>query len=99
MWQNKQFAFSGRFRASAALLPMKVVLYVAIVLLTLLHQDFWLWDDPTLVLGFLPAGLAYHVLYSFLTAGLWWFAVTLAWPEEIETFAAMKRDEDESGQP
>ena len=73
---------------------MRAVLYVAIVLLTLLHQDFWLWDDPTLVLGFLPAGLAYHVLYSLLTAALWWFAIRFAWPDDAEAFAEMQPGDD-----
>ena len=73
---------------------MKAVLYVAIVLLTLLHQDFWLWDDPTLVLGFLPAGLAYHVVYSLLTAALWGFAIWFAWPDDTEAFAEMQPGDD-----
>jgi hypothetical protein len=33
----------------------------------LLHQDFWLWDDPTVLLGFLPIGLAYHALHCVAT--------------------------------
>jgi hypothetical protein len=73
---------------------MKAALYIAILLLTVLHQDFWLWDDTTIVLGFLPAGLAYHVLFSLLTAALWCFAIRFAWPEDAEAFAEMKPDGD-----
>ena len=57
------------------------------VLLAILHQDFWLWDDTTLVLGFLPSGLAYHMVYSLVTALLGWLAVTYAWPHETEQLA------------
>lgn len=32
-----------------------------------LHQDFWNWQRPELVLG-LPAGLLYHLLYCFVVA-------------------------------
>ena len=73
---------------------MKTSLYLAIVLLTVLHQDFWLWDDTTLVFGFLPAGLAYHVLFSLLTALLWLFAIRFAWPEDAEAFAEMDAGDD-----
>ncbi|MCB9681707.1 MAG: DUF3311 domain-containing protein [Alphaproteobacteria bacterium] len=59
----------------------RIVLAV-VVLLALLHQDTWLWDDPTLVLGFLPAGLAWHVGLSLVAAGVWWAVTRFAWPED-----------------
>ena len=59
----------------------------AVVVLAILHQDFWFWDDRTLVLGFLPIGLAYHALYSIAAATLWAAAVRLAWPTRIEQWA------------
>ncbi len=40
----------------------KTAVYLGILVLGLLHQDFWFWDDPTLIFGFLPVGLAYHAL-------------------------------------
>ena len=40
----------------------KKLTYFAILVLALIHQDFWLWDDGTLLFGFLPIGLAYHVV-------------------------------------
>ena len=42
---------------------MKGWVWIAVLVLALLHQDFWLWDDATLVAGFLPIGLAYHAAY------------------------------------
>ncbi len=74
----------------------KKLVYLAILLLTVLHQDFWLWDDPTLVFGILPAGLAYHVLYSIATAAVWALAVRYAWPSDVETFAEARQDSDEA---
>lgn len=54
-------------------------LVVALVLLALLHHDFWFWDEPRWVLG-LPAGLLYHVLYCVAAAALMALAVRRAWP-------------------
>ena len=33
---------------------------LALALLFVLHQDFWLWSDGSIVLG-LPVGLTYHI--------------------------------------
>lgn len=59
----------------------------AFAALFLLHQDCWNWDNRTLVFGFLPAGLAYHALFS-LTAATFWYGVTrFAWPSSVERWA------------
>jgi len=62
--------------------PFLLTLMVAAVIL--LHQDFWFWTDKTLVLGFLPIGLAYHVGFSFLAAAAMWVLVRFAWPASLE---------------
>ena len=54
--------------------------WALIALLVVLHQDTWLWDDPTLVGGVLPAGLAWHAAYSVVAALLWLLVVRFAWP-------------------
>lgn len=59
------------------------VLFVALAAFVLLHQDSWFWDDATVVLGFLPSGLAYHAAYSLATAALWAAVARLAWPENL----------------
>ena len=70
------------------------IVFFFVVLFMALHHDFWLWDDKTLIFGFLPSGLAYHALYS-LVMGLFWFCVVkFAWPHAIEKFA----EEDESSE-
>lgn len=63
---------------------MKLLLAVVVIVVVLLHQDFWFWNDKTLVLGFLPAGLAYHVGYSFLAAATMGLLVRFAWPTRLE---------------
>jgi len=64
---------------------MKKLVFVMIVLLALVHQDFWWWDqiDP-LVLGFIPIGLAYQAGVSVVAAILWALAVRYCWPAGLE---------------
>jgi len=60
-------------------------LFAALVLLVIaLHQDFWLWNNRSLVLGILPIGLAYHVGYSILASLTMWVLVTFLWPRHLE---------------
>lgn len=42
--------------------PIRWLLSFLLVLLFLLHNDFWFWGTPRLVLG-LPVGLLYHIGY------------------------------------
>lgn len=61
---------------------MKYVVWSLVVLLIVLHQDVWFWDDATLVAGFMPITLLYHAGIS-LGAGFTWYLATLfAWPEQ-----------------
>ena len=60
----------------------RAAVYLLVVLLVLLHHDFWWWDDASLILGFLPIGLAYHALYCCLAAAVWSLAAKYAWPDE-----------------
>ncbi len=61
--------------------PLVIGLILAMVIL---HQDFWLWTNKTLVLGFIPIGLAYHAGYSLLAAVTMALLVKLAWPTHLE---------------
>lgn len=65
---------------------MRHALLTALVAaLYLLHQDVWLWREARpLVFGVLPAGLAYHALYSIVVAGVMWLLVRCAWPAHLE---------------
>jgi len=55
--------------------------------LAILHQDFWWWGDRSLLLGFLPIGLAYHAGFSVAAGVLWALACRWAWPDAIEEWA------------
>jgi len=62
---------------------MKVFVYLALVVLYLLHNDLWYWNDSRVIGGF-PIGLLYHVGYCFVTALLLMLLVKYAWPEQFE---------------
>lgn len=59
---------------------MRWLLVLLVVVLLALHQDFWNWDNRSLVFGFLPVGLAYHMAYSIAAACLMALLVRFAWP-------------------
>ncbi len=55
-----------------------------IVVLVVLHQDFWLWTNKTLWFGCVPIGLAYHAGFTVLAAiTLFTFTRTI-WPKHLE---------------
>ncbi len=64
-----------------------VIIWLVFWMLFVLHQDVWFWSDRTLVLGVVPVGLFYHVMFSLAAAGLWWAATRWAWPTHIEAWA------------
>jgi hypothetical protein len=64
----------------------KFLLFVFIVLVYVVHQDFWNWKaSEPMVFGFLPIGLAYHAGYSVLCAILMAVLVKFAWPTHLES--------------
>ena len=63
----------------------KILLFLAVFGLYLLHQDIWFWRRATpLVLGFIPIGLFYHACYSVAAALVLWLLVTHAWPAHLD---------------
>ena len=62
----------------------KLLLFLLIAGVYLLHQDFWNWKSAEVVFGFLPIGLAYHAGYSVLAALMMAVLVKFAWPEHLE---------------
>lgn len=58
-------------------------LYAALLLLALLHNDLWLWNDGRLVLG-LPVGLVYHIAFCAVTALVFLLIVRYAWPADLK---------------
>jgi hypothetical protein len=67
-------------------------LYAALLVLYLLHNDLWLWDDATLVFG-LPVGLVYHVGFSLVTGIVLTLLVLKAWPDHLDAEAAASRED------
>ena len=63
---------------------MKWLITLMVIVVYILHQDFWLWSDRSLVLGFLPVGLAYHAGYAVLAACMMAVLVKYAWPADLE---------------
>lgn len=79
---------------------MKYLIWLLVVILIVLHQDVWFWEDSTLVFGILPIGLFYHACLSLAAGVVWWMAVTWAWPEDLEeaTWAAVESHEPAASQ-
>ena len=64
---------------------MRSVAIAAVVLLYVLHQDFWFWNNARpLVFGFLPIGLFYHAVFTVATSAVLWLLVKSAWPSHLE---------------
>ncbi len=59
------------------------ILYIALVVLFLFHNDFWFWDSPKVVLG-LPIGLLYHIGYCVAAAVLMALTINHAWPSHLQ---------------
>ena len=65
---------------------LRGLLYAGLLILYLLHNDLWLWDEAGLVLG-LPAGLTYHAGYCLAAAALLAAVARFAWPTHLEQLA------------
>lgn len=63
---------------------MKWLLTAWVILVLILHQDFWNWTNKTLVFGLLPAGLAYHAGYSITAALTMAILVRFVWPAHLD---------------
>jgi hypothetical protein len=71
------------------------LLVLATVALYVAHQDVWFWSSAEpLVFGFIPPGLAYHVLYCLATSALMMLMVRHAWPSHLEEEVEEKLRED-----
>ena len=63
----------------------RIAAIVIVIVLYLLHQDFWFWRSARpLVFGFLPIGLFYHVAYMVASSLVLWGMVTFLWPSHLD---------------
>jgi len=72
--------------------PPVLVATIVFIVLAVLHQDVWNWDNANLVFGFLPVGLAYHAAYSIVAAAFWAIVMKVAWPTRLEEWADEPND-------
>ncbi len=75
---------------------MKNVVWGLVILLIILHQDFWFWENDYAVFGFIPMGLFYHAMISVGAGVTWYLATVYAWPEGVENVQP-EYDEAEDG--
>ena len=75
----------------------KTLVFGFLVLLAILHQYSWLKNDGTLVFGFLPATLAYHMGFVCVAAIGWLMIVKFAWPEGLDDGTTHGETEKEKG--
>ena len=59
----------------------------AVLLVAVLHCDFWWWSSTRIVFGFLPLTLAYQVGITLAAAAVWTLVIRFAWPAHIERWA------------
>jgi hypothetical protein len=73
----------------------RTLLVLAVVVLYVLHQDFWFWRTAhPMVFGFVPIGLFYQAVFSAAAALLMWLLVKFAWPSHLEREIEAKEQED-----
>ncbi|MDB4331856.1 hypothetical protein OAA27_02175 [bacterium] len=71
-------------------------------LLLLFHQDFWLWNNATLVFGIFPIGLFWHLCISIAAMMAWTYVTIWCWPfqnvdsVEVHTDQSWDGDRDSS---
>ncbi len=61
----------------------KWLLYSALFVLYLLHNDLWFSNDATLIFG-VPIGLFYHAVFCIAASLLFIVTVKKFWPAELE---------------
>jgi hypothetical protein len=71
---------------------MRWIVWLMLVVLVVLHQDFWQFDDGTIWFGFLPYGLAYHIVLSLAATGIWSLAVKFCWPAGLVDSTSTKSE-------
>ena len=75
---------------------MKYVFAILVIILFVLHQDYWQWDNTQIVLGFVPYTLLYHVILSIATAIVWLLVVQFCWPKHLGVDPAIDRQDKQA---
>ncbi len=77
---------------------MQRYVWALVLLLVVLHQDNWFWEDDTLVFGFMPVGLFYHACISVSACLVWLLAVNVCWPSDKEAMPEASGNESQEAQ-
>lgn len=72
---------------------MHKVVWGLVLLLLVIHQDVWFWEDDRLVFRFMPVGLFFHACISLAAGFTWWLATKFCWPAELEQSAESRAQE------
>ena len=73
----------------------RILVFIAVIALYLLHQDFWFWRTAhPLVFGFVPIGLFYQACFSVAASLVMWLLVKFAWPHHLEQQIEQSETED-----
>lgn len=62
----------------------RLIIAGLVILLIVLHQDNWNWDNSNLIFGFIPVTLFYQMCISVGASAVWYLATKIAWPEDLE---------------
>ncbi|PQO36068.1 DUF3311 domain-containing protein [Bremerella cremea] len=62
---------------------MRYVVWLLVVALIILRQDLWLWNNGTLVWGFMPITLLWQAGISIGASIVWFLATIFAWPSDL----------------
>lgn len=73
---------------------MRKLVWALVLLLVVIHQDNWFWDDDYLVFGFMPIGLFYHACISIAASVVWFLATRFCWDEDLAEIAAAPNAEE-----
>ena len=76
---------------------MRYFVWFLVLLLIVLHQDNWFWEDSTLVFGVIPVGLFYHACISLAASCTWFLATCFAWPSTGEDTISRETEGDAEG--
>ncbi|HUG19049.1 MAG TPA: DUF3311 domain-containing protein [Planctomycetaceae bacterium] len=62
----------------------RLIISALVLLLLVLHQDNWNWENSNLVFGFVPVTLFYQMCISLGAGAVWFLATRIAWPDDLE---------------
>ena len=70
-----------------------VLVWILVPLLIIAQQDYWQWSNTSLLFGFLPYSLAWHMGVSLAAAAAWLAITQFAWPSDESLLQKLPGDE------